>query len=377
MTIAEQKEDDSKPSRVDFEWGNYEILCEQESTGKKTYEIYMRPPVITKTTGLTDNEWRKVSARLDDPKEWHPERVSLHEQIMAVMLERADALSRRLRECESKKDQGPTIYCLRGVCGSGKTTVLLSGEIEGVLDEDGQPSGVLASDLIKALLRNRKTLSHIQVHDEASMLSRRLGGILHERAMLEPYSVIYDKLMAYKTDFEDVFHDASETGRKVVIFDMDVPLELSAVRVLAREKGGKHSNIDFKGVADGFLAIRKNRSALFEQVMKNLGVVGSYVLKGFDYTVKHLNDVARLGDGEIQMVSGMEGLAEDAIKSSVKKIEMEISVVRDTLITEEYISYYKDKYLDGEPKWNDAGLIKELRNNIGKTISEALDDKSR
>ena len=361
----------------DYEWGDYKELQKQESTGKKTYEIYMRQPVTIKTTGLTDGEWREVSARLDDPKEWHPERVLLHERIIEIMLEQADALSRRLRECESKKDQGPTVYCLRGVCGSGKTTVLLSGEIEGVLDESGQPSGVLASDLIKVLLRNGRALSHIQVHDEASMLSRRLGGILHERAMLEPYSMVYDKLMAYKTDFEDVFHDASETGRKVVIFDMDVPLELSAVRVLAREKGGKHSNIDFKGVTDAFLAIRKNRSTLFGQIMKNLGVVDSYVLKGFDYNAKYLNDVARLGDGEIQIVPGMEDLAEDAIKSSVKKIEIEISEVRDTLITEEYISYYKDKYLDGEPKWNDAGLIKELRNNIGKTISEALDDKSR
>ena len=360
-----------------FDWQNYQELCEQESTGKKTYEIYMRPPIITKTSGLTDDEWRKVSARFDDSNEWHPERVALHERIISTLLEDTDALSRRLREYETKNERGPTLYCLRGACGSGKTTALRDGMIGGVLDDDGELSGTLAPDVIKMFLRRGGVLNHLQVHDEASMLSRKLVKVLHERAMLEPYSVIYDKSMAYVTDFEDVFNDAVEAKQKVVILDIDVPLELSAVRVLVRPKGGRSANIDFDGVARAFGAIRKNRPRLHKQILENSNVIDSYTLKCFDYETKHLEDAMRYENGEFRTLPGKEELAKIAVMSAKKQIDAEIEKVRETMITEGFISHFCDVYLDGKPEWNDGEVIAGLRRHIGKTTAEALDEKSK
>ncbi|MBR2544347.1 hypothetical protein IKF04_03565 [Candidatus Saccharibacteria bacterium] len=360
-----------------FIWQGYEELCEQESTGKKTYEIYMRPPIIAKTFGLTDAEWRKISARFDDANEWHPERVALHERIVSTLLEGADVLSRRLREYEAGNEREPTIYCLRGACGSGKTTALRDGTIGGVLDENGEPNGTLAPDVIKMFLRRGGLLNHLQVHDEASMLGRKLAKVLHERAMLEPYSVVYDKSMAYVTDFEDVFSDAVETKRKVVIVDIDVPLELSAVRVLVRPKGGKSANIDFDGVVRAFGAIRKNRLKLHKQILENSGVIDSYTLKCFDHETKHLEDVMRYENDELRTLSGKEELAELAVMSDKKHIDAEIEKVRETMITDGFVSHFRDVYLDGRPEWDDGGVIAELERHIGKTIAEALDDKSR
>ena len=333
--------------------------------GKKTYEIYMRPPIIAKTFGLTDAEWRKVSARFDDANEWHPERVALHERIVSTLLEGADVLSRRLREYEAGNEREPTIYCLRGACGSGKTTALRDGTIGGVLDENGEPNGTLAPDVIKMFLRRGGLLNHLQVHDEASMLGRKLAKVLHERAM------------AYVTDFEDVFSDAVETKRKVVIVDIDVPLELSAVRVLVRPKGSKSASIDFDGVVRAFGAIRKNRLKLHKQVLEYSDVVDSYILKCFDYETKHLEDVMRYENGELKTLSGKEELAEMAVMSDKKHIDAEIEKVRETMITDGFISHFRDVYLDGKPEWNDGGVIAELERHIGKTIAEALDDKSK
>ena len=360
-----------------FTWQGYEELREQESTGKKTYEIYMRPPIIAKTFGLTDAEWRKVSARFDDADEWHPERVALHERIISTLLEGTDALSCRLREYEVKDERGPTLYCLRGACGSGKTTALRDGTIGGVLDGDGELSGTLAPDVIKMFLRRGGVLNHLQVHDEASMLSRKLVKVLHERAMLEPYSVIYDKSMAYATDFEDVFNDAVEAKQKVVILDIDVPLELSAVRVLVRPKGGRSANIDFDGVARAFGAIRKNRLRLQKQILENSNVVDSYTLKCFDYETKHLEDAMRYENGEFRTLSGKEELAEMAIVLDKKHIDVEVEEVRETMITNGFISHFRDVYLDGKPEWTDGEVITELGRHIGKTIAEALDEKSK
>ena len=63
--------------------------------------------------------------------------------------------------------------------------------------------------------------------------------------------------------------------------------------------------------------------------------------------------------------------------SDKKHIDAEIEEVRGTMITDEFISRFRDVYLDGKPEWNDDEVVAELERHIGKTIAEALDDKSR
>lgn len=368
-------QDDFSSSRA--KWKSYHKLRDLEQSGLRTYEIYMKPQNFKSTSGVTDGEWREISEKLERSDEWHPDRVKLHERIIATMLEGADALSRRLRQCESEEGEGPTIYCLRGACGSGKTTALQSGIIRGVLDKNKEPSGVLAPDVLKRMLRENGEASHIQVHDEASMLARRLSRILHERAMLEPYSMVYDKIMAYMTDFEDIFRDAEETNRKVVIFDLDVPLELSAVRVLGRKKNGDNPNIDFAGVASAFLEIRKNRAMLFNQILKNCSLVRDYLLRVFDPSLKRLVDVVKLENDTMQIITNNSDLVEVAVAFDNELIEAEIAEVGSTMISDEYISRFKITYLESNHGRDDSNLLAELKRNIGKTIGDALDIKAK
>lgn len=357
-------------------WLDYSELEKLESLGVKSYKIFMRPPPIEKTTGLTDGEWKKVAARFDNEAEWHPERVKFHESIVQAMLQGADRLSQRLREHEIAEGRKPTIYCLRGTCGSGKTTALREGLFEGVLDEDGQPSGTLAPDTLKTPLRENGRMSHVQVHDESSMLSRKVLAKIKERARRGPFSMVYDKLMGYRSDFVDVFEDADETDREVAILDIDVPLELSAVRVLTREKNGEDPNIDFAGVASAFAAIRGNRSALFGQIAENANLVGSYTLRVFNPETKRSVEVARFEDGRIRTIPGREALAKQAVMTSSAEIESEIASIRDTVITEDYIAHFEENYANEESWHHVAKNLVVLRANLGKTLGEALDNKA-
>lgn len=375
---SEENTKNTQEAMTTFTWTtSYENLEKIEDVGVKSFKIFMRPPPIEKTSGLTSGEWREISARFDNPDEWHPERVKFHEQIITTMLAKADALSQRLRQHEIEEGRRPTIYCLRGACGSGKTTALRGGLFNGILDETGEPSGTLAPDVLKTPLREGGRMSHVQVHDESSMLSRKLSRAMKEKAMHESFSMVYDKLMAYPTDFEDVFEDASETNREVAILDMDVPLELSAVRVLSRTKNGEDPNIDFTGVANAFSAIRKNRSALFNQISEHPDMVSAYTLRAFDPNDKRSVEVARCENGKIQVIPGRETLAEKAVTSSDEDVDAEVQKVRNTVITEEYITYFENAYFDENSRQYAAKNVATLKEYIGKTLGEALDDKSK
>ena len=357
-------------------WDGYDESEKLAASGVKSFEIFMRPPLIKRTFGLTSDEWREISARLDNPEEWHPERVKLHNHIMKTMFAKIDALSQRLRQCEIDEGRGATIYCLRGACGSGKTTALRKGIFRGLLDENGKPSGVLAPDVLKTPLRGDSYLNHTQVHDESSMLNRKLSRVVMKKAMQGPYSMVYDRSMAYPTDFEDVFNDALETNRKVVILDFDIPLELSAVRVLSRVKNGEDPNINFSGVADAFLAVRKNRAILFSQISEHSDVVSEYELRVFAPGERRLIDAVRFEKGEIRTIIGREKLVEQAAMLAEVELVTEIARVQNTVINEDYIAYFKKNYCDNEIEQN-AKNIAALRENKNKTIGEALDAKSQ
>lgn len=360
----------------DESWYDSQQVEKMEEMGAKSFKIFMRPPPIEKTIGLPNGEWRKVQARFDDLDEWNPERLKLHERIVGEMMPKVDALSQRLRQHEIEEGRAPTIYCLRGTCGSGKSRALRNGLFEGILDENGKPTGTLAPDVLKTPLRGG-VMTHAQVHDESAMLNRQISRIVHEKALKEPYSMVYDKLMAYETDFEDVFKDAKETNREVAILDMDVPLELSAVRVLTRTKTGEDPILDFDGVANAFMAVRKNRSALVKQMSENSDKVSSYTLRAFDPEVKEVIEVAKLENGRIRALPGKEKIAEQAVISTDEDIDEEVERVKNTVITEEFIRYFDDRYFDDESKRFAVKNIAALREYIGKTLSEALDDKSK
>ena len=321
------------------------------------------------TTGLSKKE---RSAIYDNPENWDGSRRLLHERLKRENVQLALDLSRRL-ERENTRIPPPTIFALRGSPGAGKTTALRMGHpmFRGILDEKGQPSGSLAPDVFKGPLKEEGNLSSIQVHAESTMLGRAVKNEVSKAGT----SVVFDKLMNEHADIEEMIESAKETDRKIAIMDIDVPLELSAVRVLGREKGGADPNITFDGVAQGFRGIRENREAQHKALDDNPQLVNGYVLMAYDKESRQSVEVALWDEevGKVRIIEGRENLA----SQSIEEPEEEIERIRNTVITEEYIKNFTETYFDEKSQQHAETTAKTLRQYLGKTIAMALDEKAR
>jgi hypothetical protein len=86
-------------------------------------------------------------------------------------------------------------------------------------------------------------------------------------------SVLIDKRLAKASDVQEYIDTAHATGRKLVLFDVDAPLEVSLAGVLEREPiNSAPGKVDplppFDIVASGFTSVRNDRAAviaLFEK----------------------------------------------------------------------------------------------------------------
>ncbi len=321
------------------------------------------------TEGLSKDKKREI---YDNPENWDETRRLLHEKLKIENIQKALDLSRRL-EIANPKIPPPTIFALRGSPGAGKTTSLRRGNemFRGILDENGQPSGSLAPDVFKGPLKEKGNLSSNQVHAESTMLGR----IVKKEVSNANTSVVFDKLMNENADIEEMIESAIETNRKIAIMDIDVPLELSAVRVLGREKGGADPNITFEGVEQGFRGIRQNREAAHKILDSNPKLVSGYVLMAYDIESRQSVEVAMWDDeaGNVRILEGKENLA----KQSIEDPEEETERIKNTVITEEYIKNFTTTYFDEKSQPFAEKTAQTLRQYLGKTISMALDEKAQ
>ncbi len=321
------------------------------------------------TEGLSKDKKREI---YDNPENWDETRRLLHEKLKIENIQKALDLSRRL-EIANPKIPPPTIFALRGSPGAGKTTSLRRGNemFRGILDESGQPSGSLAPDVFKGPLKEKGNLSSNQVHAESTMLGR----IVKKEVSNANTSVVFDKLMNENADIEEMIESAIETNRKIAIMDIDVPLELSAVRVLGREKGGADPNITFEGVEQGFRGIRQNREAAHKILDSNPKLVSGYVLMAYDIESRQSVEVAMWDDeaGNVRILEGRENLA----KQSIEDPEEETERIKNTVITEEYIKNFTTTYFDEKSEPFAEKTAQTLRQYLGKTISMALDEKAQ
>ena len=323
---------------------------------------------LVDTTGLSKKE---RSAIYDNHENWDGRR-SLHERLKRENTQQALDLSRRL-ERENPRIPPPTIFALRGSPGAGKTTALRRGHemFKGILDERGQPSGSLAPDVFKGPLKEKGNLSSTQVHAESTMLGRAVK----KEVSNADTSVVFDKLMNEHADIEEMIESAKETGRKIAIMDIDVPLELSAVRVLGREKGGADPNIAFEGVAQGFRGIRVSREVQHKALDDNPQLVSGYVLMVYDKESRQSVEVAVWDEeaGKVRIIEGRENLA----GQSIEEPEEEIERIKNTVITEEYIQNFTATYFDEKSQQHAEKTAETLRQYLGKTIGMALDEKAQ
>lgn len=360
--------------------GAEEPASSQEGHSEEDYdrkvELLSRDPSIdtgrvfclVDTTGLSKKE---RSAIYDNPENWDGRR-ELHERLKRGNVQQALDLSSRL-ERENPRIPPPTIFALRGSPGAGKTTSLRRGHemFRGILDEKGQPSGSLAPDVFKGPLKEKGNLSSTQVHAESTMLGR---AVKREVSNADT-SVVFDKLMNEHADIEEMIESAKETGRKIAIMDIDVPLELSAVRVLGREKGGADPNIAFEGVAQGFRGIRENREVQHGALDDNPQLVNGYVLMAYDRESRQSVEVAVWDEeaGKVRIIEGRENLASQSIEEPDEEIER----IKNTVITEEYIQNFTTTYFDEKSHQHAEKTAETLRQYLGKTIGMALDEKAQ
>ena len=360
--------------------GAEEPASSQEGHSEEDYdrkiELLARDPnidtgrvfCVVDTTGLSKKE---KGAIYDNPENCDGRR-ELHERLKRENIQQALDLSSRL-ERENPRIPPPTIFALRGSPGAGKTTSLRRGHemFRGILDEKGQPSGSLAPDVFKGPLKQKGNLSSTQVHAESTMLGRAVKREVSNANT----SVVFDKLMNEHADIEEMIKSARETGRKIAIMDIDVPLELSAVRVLGREKGGADPNIAFEGVAQGFRGIRANREVQHKTLDDNSKLVNGYVLMAYDKESRQSVEVAVWDDetGKVRIIEGRENLA----GQSIEEPEKEIEGVKNTVITEEYIQNFIKTYFDEKSQQFAEKTAENLRRYLGKTIGTALDEKAQ
>lgn len=356
-----------KPESGQHENMNYNKNIEflQENKNIDTTETFC----LIDSKGLSKDEKRKI---FDNPENWDERRRLLHEQLITENIQLSLNLSKRL-ERENPKLPPPTIFALRGSPGAGKTTSLRRGHemFKGILDENGQPSGSLAPDVFKVPLKDGGNLSSDQVHTESTMLGR----VVKKEISNANTSIVFDKLMNESADIEEMIESAKETNRKIAIMDIDVPLELSAVRVLGREKGGADPNIRFDGVSQGFRGIRQNREAQHKLLDDNSQLVNGYLLMAYDKESQQSVEVAMWDEesGKVRIVEGREDLAGQSIEDPEEEIER----IKNTVITEEYIKFFTTTYFDEKSQQFAENTAQILRQYLGKTISMALDEKAQ
>lgn len=241
----------------------------------KSYEAFIDREYFRKN-GRPDPESKDFWTCLHDPLYWEPQRREEHAAIIQTQLQLTRELSEKLGQ------NPPTIYLLRGNTAAGKTTGLQKIKVDR-LDEiiKNDPRGIINPDDIDFELRKfviSKGISSItygQFYEEASVISRKV----EETVLDDPgLSVIVDRRFTYTGDIEEICLEAIKVGKKVRIFDIDTPLELSADRVLHRDPKGVSPCVMFKVLSDGFEQIKLNRSDLIKFVNSSMGKVELYVL---------------------------------------------------------------------------------------------------
>jgi len=346
------------------------IKARDEILKGKSYEL--RKAILERSDGIIMTheaytygetpQGNTLDSFLDNPENWVTERRALHEQIVNEEYRKAVALSERLDDPE------PTIYALRGNTAAGKTTAVRNNEIfSKALDAKGQPSGAINPDTYKGGLRSaeavegRQIVGHQQTHEEGSMLARKIS----EKITKSESSMVIDKRMNKEKNITELIKTAEGNGKKIKILDVDVPLEVSLVRVLGREIGGEDPTVPFGAVVEGFEGVRKNRASLLEQVA-NDPKIKDYVLMVADEKGNSVK-VAEKVDGKLVILKGQE----DAFQRAVDKgTESSVTEMAQTVIDDAYVK----KILGRTPESMQSKVRASLERYKGRTLKDALDE---
>lgn len=272
----------------------YELrtLCLQASNGKmQSFEAYTK----SMNPKYFDNPFSPISrAYAAYSDNYIPERVALHAMVLRQYTIEIHALAQRYDQT-----QQPVIYALRGNTATGKTwSAKNDPECRQGLDENGEMVGSLATDRVKGLLRkNVNRVTNQQIHFEGAALNGRITGEMRRKAVGS--TMIVDELLKFSTDIQSLIHDAKNSGKTLVIKDLDAPLAISALRVLTRDVNTEPC-APMTAIEMGLLAIRENRKEVLNQALASPTVSR--------YELHVMSQTGRTGLAAFKQINGENGV---------------------------------------------------------------------
>lgn len=347
-----------------------EEQIKQLQKGAATISLYIE--------GSETMPYEKLKEIKGKPEAYTAERQAWHEEVLVRAAQDAYELSEKL-------DPPPRIIAMRGCCGAGKTTAVKEKYGDKGIIVGGDVPGAVKPDYFKEVIKQeaRDNLGIEITSSQAHMESTGICRMHTERLLGEPdVSLLIDKQLEEKSDITEIIEWGKQSGKQVVLLDNDVPIELSAFRVLKRRIGGADPNIEFNGVAKGFVGIRANRGQMLDDIRD--GIVSEFSLKAFDPVTKQQVEVIKKEDGEIVYIPGYEDLGRSVSGQDEESAIAEVNSARDQIITPEYVEEFVSKYFDeseSAPDWSKDGA-KEARRvlgayaGLGITLGEALDSKA-
>ena len=208
-----------------------------------------------------------MKAYLSDPSNWIPERRSLHDQVYSDRRTETLELHERIAE-QQPPGAKPLLLLMRGNSGVGKT-YFLNKLANATLPELGLPStpgasaGVINPDTFKEQLRGllpEQIKWSAQIHAESSVLTDRLIAEMRESGR----HLVVDKRLATPSDVAEVTGPGGASGHRVVMVDIDAPLDVSLKACKNRDDQGASARPPEWAIIEGFEATRWARQDVAE-----------------------------------------------------------------------------------------------------------------
>lgn len=338
----------------------------------ETYQAFVKDSWILES-GRT---YEEVEAYLNFEENWIEERRLFHKEIVEDSIKRGVKLSERVKL--ASKDDQPKVFVVRGNIGAGKTTAMRNHLVfKPLLDEFEEPAGVVSADRYKADIRedmgkgeNDYAISHYQCHRESWALAMRV----QERLFSIPgLSMAFDERFAYMTRITELIGSAVRNGRKIVILDLDVPLEISIVRTLKRNPKGVDPCVPYDQIRNGFIQIRNSRFGL-EEIVDTTSEITYYLFSESKSTP--LENIAEKNWGEEKIEILNENLFGRLM--SIEASEREVQKVDKQIVDQRYIEHVQrlltqQSFTPEEKK----GVVDLLKAGVNRHLSDIVDEVAK
>jgi hypothetical protein len=297
-----------------------------------------------------------------DPSHWLPGRVAFHDQLVKDAVAGAVALSKQLGFRE------PTVVAMRGNTGVGKSTGARNLP-DLAHAAAGLDAGAINPDTLKSRIMKdaNDRVASKDTHEEGRMLADR---VRHTLMDMPGVSLVIDERLIHPSAVDRLIAEVKRTGRKLKFLDVDAPLEMSLVRVLAREPGNDRGNplVPPAEVREGFESGRTHRAALIDEAIKPGSPITEYALFAAGPDGNQVK-VAETKGGKLEI------LHEDLYRAvtDVKAVRAEADRAMQQPIDEAFI----DRALAMVSEKTRPYLKAELERFKGKSLQDAVEAHSK